>query len=154
MTSRGRIQDAKQLSEDAMRRLSDRQIQMFICVDLESRIPTDHPIRVLKKLCEQALKSLSCALDGMYSETGRPSVPPQRLLKSQLLIALYSLRSDRMFRERLKGCFAWHHALLMKFRPSWPKLHARRPCSGAGKRRPGVLALHGKSRTAAFSAKC
>ena len=52
-------------------------------------------------MCELVLSRLSGVFDGMYSETGRPSEPPERLLKSMVLIALYSVRSDRMFCEQL-----------------------------------------------------
>ena len=69
--------------------------------DLETRVPTDHPLRVIKMLADQALKALSPDLDRMYANVGRPSIPPERLLKSSLLIALYSVRSERAFCEQL-----------------------------------------------------
>ena len=64
-------------------------------------MPTDHPLRVIKMLADQALKALSPDLDRMYANVGRPSIPPERLLKSSLLIALYSVRSERAFCEQL-----------------------------------------------------
>ncbi len=69
---------------------------------LEERIPAAHPIRRIKGLADRALGQLSEVFAVMYAETGRPSVPPERLLKAQLLIALFSVRSDRQFCEQLE----------------------------------------------------
>jgi len=74
---------------------------MFHYFSVEDRVPLDHPIREIKKHTETALCALSRQLDKLYSDEGRPSVPPETLLKAQLLIALYSVRSDRAFCERL-----------------------------------------------------
>ena len=84
-----------------MRGESNRQQALFSYVSIEERIPAEHPIRRVKLLCDQVLRKLSEMFEGMYSELGRPSIPPERLLKSQVLMALYSVRSDRMFCERL-----------------------------------------------------
>jgi transposase len=62
----------------------------------------EHPIRRIKELADRALKQLDAVFDEMYSANGRPSIPPERLLKAQLLIALYSVRSERQFCERLE----------------------------------------------------
>jgi transposase len=67
----------------------------------EDRVPQNHPLRAIKRLAEAALEEISPLLDAMYSEAGRPSIPPEQLLKSQLLIALYSVRSERLFCEQL-----------------------------------------------------
>ena len=80
------------------------QVTMLAFIDLETRVAPDHPLRVIKKLADQALKALSPDLDRMYADVGRPSIPPERLLKSSLLIALYSVRSGRGFCEQLAGC--------------------------------------------------
>ena len=77
------------------------QVTMLAFIDLETRVPPDHPLRVIKKLADQALKALAPNLDRMYADVGRPSIPPERLLKSSLLIALYSVRSERGFCEQL-----------------------------------------------------
>lgn len=84
-----------------MRGEVDPQSSMFHYFSVESRIPADHPLRRVKKLAESALSSISAELDGLYARTGRPSIPPERLLKAQLLIAFYSVRSDRLFCEQL-----------------------------------------------------
>ena len=84
-----------------MRGRQDPQVTLLAFIDLETRVPSDHPLRVIKKLADQALKALSPDLDRMYAKAGRPSIPPERLLKSSLLIALYSVRSERAFCEQL-----------------------------------------------------
>ena len=84
-----------------MRGRRDPQVTMLAFVDLEARVPSDHPLRTIKTLADQALAALSPAFDRMYAEFGRPSVPPERLLKASLLIALYSVRSERAFCEEL-----------------------------------------------------
>lgn len=84
-----------------MRGEVDPQSSMFHYFSVESRIPADHPLRRVKKLAESALSAISAELDGLYARTGRPSIPPEHLLKAQLLIAFYSVRSDRLFCEQL-----------------------------------------------------
>jgi transposase len=70
-------------------------------VSPERRIPAEHPVRRIKAMADEILASLSPTFDAMYSRVGRPSIPPERLLKSQILIALYTVRSDRQFCEQL-----------------------------------------------------
>jgi transposase len=84
-----------------MRGTDDKQASMFSVVSPERRIPADHPLRRIKALADEILTGLSPTFDAMYSRVGRPSIPPERLLKSQILIALYSVRSDRQFCEQL-----------------------------------------------------
>jgi len=74
---------------------------MFSYVSPERRVPVDHPLRRIKADADQALRAISGELDELYGSTGRPSIAPERLLKGQLLIALYSIRSDRAFCEQL-----------------------------------------------------
>ncbi len=74
---------------------------MLAFVDLEERVPADHPLRAIKALADGALTRLSPEFDRMYADMGRPSIPPERLLKASLLIALYSVRSERAFCEEL-----------------------------------------------------
>ena len=92
-----------------MRGRRDPQVTMLAFIDLETRVPPDHPLRVIKKLADQALKALSPDLDRMYADVGRPSIPPERLLKSSPLISLYSVRSERAFCEQLdyNPLFRW-----------------------------------------------
>jgi transposase len=90
------------LERNDMRGTSDEQKGVFSYVPVEKRIPLDHPIRKIKTVADRVLKRLSPVFDQMYSKVGRPSIPPEVLLKSQILIALYSLRSERQFCERLQ----------------------------------------------------
>ena len=84
-----------------MRGQQDPQVTMLAFVDLEARVPPEHPLRIIKALADQALAALSPEFDRMYATVGRPSIPPERLLKASLLIALYSVRSERAFCEDL-----------------------------------------------------
>jgi transposase len=65
------------------------------------RVPEDHPLRVVKALAEEALAELGAVFDQMYSPRGRHSIPPERLLKASLLMALHSVRSERFFCDQL-----------------------------------------------------
>ena len=75
---------------------------MLCLISAEARVPRDHPLRAIKVLADGALRRLSPVFDAMYAESGRPSVPPERLLKGLLLVALYSVRSERQFCEQLE----------------------------------------------------
>ena len=87
-----------------MRGEERRQRTMLIVVNVEERISKEHPLRRIKQLAEIGLKELSPVFDEMYSVLGRPSIPPERLLKASLLMALYTVRSERMFCEQLDYC--------------------------------------------------
>jgi transposase len=84
-----------------MRGRRDLQTTMLAVVDLEERVPPNHPLRVIKQFADRALVELSPVFDEMYGAGGRPSIPPERLLKASLLISLYSVRSERAFGEEL-----------------------------------------------------
>ena len=84
-----------------MRGHVEPQGSMFSYFAPESRVPAEHPLRAIKRDAEAVLASLSSDFDELYAESGRPSIPPERLLKASLLIALYSVRADRMFCEML-----------------------------------------------------
>lgn len=85
-----------------MRGEADRQSDLFSYVSLESRIPAAHPIRAIKALADGVVEQLDELFTSMYSALGRPSIPPERLLKSLLLMALFSVRSERQFCEQLE----------------------------------------------------
>ena len=76
---------------------------MLAFIDPESRIPADHPLRTIKQFADAALAELSPQFDRLYAAdgTGRPSIPPERLLKASLLMSLFSVRSERAFCEAL-----------------------------------------------------
>jgi transposase len=74
----------------------------MVFVAPDHKVPRDHPIRAIKPIVDHALARLSPVFDQMYSRRGRPSIPPESLLKASVLIALYSVRSERQFCERLE----------------------------------------------------
>jgi transposase len=84
-----------------MRGSPDRQLAMLTTLSTEDLVPADHPIRRIRRVVDAVLADLDEAFDAMYSAKGRPSVPPERLLKASVLMALYSIRSERAFCERL-----------------------------------------------------
>jgi transposase len=85
-----------------MRGDTTNQPPMLLAVTPDQLVPADHPIRRIKPIVERALAELSPTFRAMYAATGRPSIPPEHLLKGSLLIALYSIRSERQFCERLQ----------------------------------------------------
>ncbi len=74
---------------------------MLSSLSTEDLIPADHPIRRIRKIVDEVLAELDDEFDAMYSNIGRPSVPPEQLLKATILMALYTVRSERAFCERL-----------------------------------------------------
>jgi len=84
-----------------MRGQSDDQDLLFYTINIESRIRRDHPLRSLKSTIDGLLRDMSPEFAVAYSRIGRPSVPPERLLKALLLMALYSVRSERQLVERI-----------------------------------------------------
>jgi len=96
-----------------MRGRRDPQPVMLAVIDLEARVPLDHPLRTIKPIADLALAELSPEFEHMYAKVGRPSIPPERLLKSSLLIALYSVRSERAFCEELDYNLLWRWFLDM-----------------------------------------
>jgi transposase len=84
-----------------MRGTDTKQASMLSLLTPEKRVPANHPLRAVKLLAEAALSELSPLFDGMYSTLGRSSIPPERLLKASLLMAFYTIRSERMFCEQL-----------------------------------------------------
>src|SRR3974377_1783397 len=84
-----------------MRGQRDRQGGMFYVIDLESRVRADHPLRAIKKMVDAELARMGHLFNRAYSDTGRPGVPPERLLKALLLQALYAIRSEAQLLERI-----------------------------------------------------
>ncbi len=84
-----------------MRGKPDQQLAMLTSLSAEDLIPADHPIRRIRRVVDDVLAELDDDLDAMYSGIGRPSVPPEQLLKATVLMAMYSIRSERAFCERL-----------------------------------------------------
>jgi transposase len=82
---------------------------------LEERIPADHPLRSIRTLVDEALGSLNGRFEGLYSSIGRPSIPPEMLLRATLLQAFFSVRSERMLMEQINYnlLFRWFVGLPM-----------------------------------------
>lgn len=85
-----------------MRGIENPQVTLFSYVALEDRIPNDHPLRPIRRLVDEALHRLSDRLDTLYAGEGRPSIPPEYLIRASLLQILYGVRSERMLMEQLQ----------------------------------------------------
>ncbi len=85
-----------------MRGADSRQSSMLVLMNPEARIPSDHPLRKIRKLVDPIYRQLSPVFDRMYSDVGRPSIAPERLLSASLLMAFYSIKSERLFCEQLE----------------------------------------------------
>ena len=85
-----------------MRGQKKNQIIMLSSLTPDQLVPQDHPIRSIRPIVDRALNELSPVFNQMYAAGGRPSIPPEYLLKASLLIALYSIRSERQFCDRLR----------------------------------------------------
>lgn len=86
---------------DGMRGDDRQPDSMFSYVSPEQRVPSDHPLRAIRALVDEVLRDMSRAFDSLYATIGRPSVPPERLLRAQLLQIFYSIRSERLLMEQL-----------------------------------------------------
>jgi transposase len=98
-----------------MRGSEEIQDAMFSYISAEQRVPKEHPLRAVRAILDEALKRLSEEFDGMYATVGRPSIPPEKLLRALVLQALYTVRSERMLMEQLDYnlLFRWFVGLQM-----------------------------------------
>ncbi len=103
-----------------MRGGDERTEELFSYVSCEARVPSDHPLRPIRAMADEALEVLSPAFEGLYSRIGRPSIPPEKLLRALLLQAFYSIRSERQLMEQLDYnlLFRWFVGLSMDA-PVW-----------------------------------
>src|SRR5271163_415651 len=85
-----------------MRGTDERSGSPFSYVDLETRVPKDHPLRAIREIANGALSDLSADFAALYAPIGRPSIPPEKLLRASLLQAFYTIRSERQLMERLE----------------------------------------------------
>jgi transposase len=85
-----------------MRGTDERSGSLFSYVDLAARVPKDHPLRAIREIANGALLDLSADFAAMYAPLGRPSIPPEKLLRASLLQAFYTIRSERQLMERLE----------------------------------------------------
>jgi len=84
-----------------MRGIDHQQADMYSYLSPEMRVRADHPLRAIRTMADRALANMSERFDGMYAKTGRPSIPPEKLLRAQLLQMLYSVRSERLLMEEI-----------------------------------------------------
>lgn len=98
-----------------MRGDDEKQDGAFSYVSAERRIPKDHPLRVIRSMTDQVLRELSPRFEKIYSPLGRPSIPPEQLLRALLLQILYTVRSERLLMEQLAYniLFRWFVGLSM-----------------------------------------
>ena len=85
-----------------MRGGDDRTGELFSYVDLEARFRRSHPLQSIRTIVNEALSALELEFAALYSPIGRPSIPPEKLLRAMLLQAFYSIRSERLLMERLE----------------------------------------------------
>jgi transposase len=85
-----------------MRGSDERSLSLFSYVNVEARVRGDHPLRTIREIANTALDELSRAFTGLYTDFGRPSIAPERLLRAMLLQACYGIRSERQLMERLE----------------------------------------------------
>lgn len=93
---------------------------MFSYVSLEERVPQDHPLRRIRETVDEILRTMAKDFDSLYAKTGRPSVPPERLLRAVLLQIFYTVRSERLLMEQMNYnlLFRWFVGLEMD-EPVW-----------------------------------
>src|ERR1044071_1771655 len=84
-----------------MRGDDHQQADMYSYLSPEQRVRENHPLRKIRAMADEALKNMSERFDGMYAKTGRPSIPPEKLLRAQLIQMLYSIRSERLLMEEI-----------------------------------------------------
>lgn len=102
-----------------MRSHDERQDELFCTISIESLIPPDHPLRTIRQRADRALRRLERTFEKLYASTGRPSVPPEQVLRALLLQVLYGFRSERRLMEEMRYNFAlrWFVGLTMSQEP-------------------------------------
>jgi transposase len=95
--------------EGLMRGSDMRTGELFSYVDLEERVPRNHPLRVIRRIVNEVLAELDGEFEKLYAAEGRPSIAPERLLRALLLQAFYTIRSERQLMEQL------HYNLLYRW---------------------------------------
>jgi Transposase domain (DUF772) len=95
-----------------MRGIDHQQGHMFSYLSPEKRVRQDHPLRAVRAVTDEILGKMSRLFGAMYARRGRPSIPPEKLLRAQLLQMLYSVRSERLLTCRRKQtCYLWPDCL-------------------------------------------
>src|SRR5271165_4624405 len=89
--------------EADMRGNEDQQEEVFSYIPLQGRVAAEHPLRKIRAMADRALAELGPWFDRLYSQTGRPSIPPEQLLRALILQALYTIRSERQLMDQIDG---------------------------------------------------
>jgi hypothetical protein len=84
-----------------MRGSDHQQADLYSYLAPEQRVRANHPLRAIRAMADEALQDMSKRFDAMYAKTGRPSIPPKKLLRAQLIQMLYSIRSERLLMEEI-----------------------------------------------------
>src|SRR5262250_614392 len=103
------IRGFRQFLEARMRGIDGRTGELFSYVDLEKRVPAKHPLRLVRSVVNEVLAALDSDFSKAYADGGRPSIPPEHLLRALLLQAFYTIRSERQLMEQL------HYNLLYRW---------------------------------------
>src|SRR6185503_10234774 len=101
MAALSRTVSSERQEEERMRGEAGEPQPMFSYITTAQRVPQDHPLRPVKAMADEALQGLSRDFDQLYSKVGRPSIPPERLLRALLLQYFYGIRSERLLTEQL-----------------------------------------------------
>jgi transposase len=119
-----------------MRGSDERSGSLFSYVDLGARVRGDHPLRPIREVANAALNDLSSAFTALYTDFGRPSIAPEKLLRAMLLQAFYGIRSERQLMERLEFdlLFRWFVGLGVDD-PAWTIRPSRRTVTGCWRER-------------------
>ncbi len=103
-----------------MRGNEDQQEEVFSYIPLEKRVGADHPLRKIRAMTDLALGELGAWFDQLYSRTGRPSIPPEQLLRALILQALYTIRSERQLMDQIDGNWRYRWFVGLKLdEPVW-----------------------------------
>ncbi|HEV2716402.1 MAG TPA: IS5 family transposase [Terriglobales bacterium] len=103
-----------------MRGNQDEQEEVFSYIALEQRVGKDHPLRRVREMADRALKELSPWFDRLYAQVGRPSIPPEQLLRALILQALYTIRSERQLMDQIDGNWRYRWFVGLKLdEPVW-----------------------------------
>jgi transposase len=96
------IHSPQALAGAVMRGADETSGSLFSYVDLEARIPARHPLRKIRQVVNEALASLDAEFVALYTDFGRPSIPPERLIRASLIQILFSVRSERQLMEQME----------------------------------------------------
>ena len=103
-----------------MRGNENQQEEVFSYLPLEKRLGPEHPLRKIRTMAERALGELGAWFDRLYSQTGRPSIPPEQLLRALILQALYTIRSERQLLDQIDGNWRYRWFVGLKLdEPVW-----------------------------------